>query len=266
MTNDLSRYGPWAIIAGGSEGLGASFAEQLADAGINLLLISRSADKLETLAHRIKSRRNVLVRTAAIDLAAQDMLEKVASVSGDIEAGLLICNAGGAMGPSLLTAQDEAEIIRLIRLNVIGPTMLARHFGKAMAARGSGAMVLVGSMGANAGCYQLAVYSAAKAYAITLAEGLWAEMQPQGVDVAALVIGRTRTPALERSDYGRGQDVPAAAEPDDIARFALANLAQGPVLVPPGLETAFAALRAMPRREAVEIMTKALAPQTRASM
>jgi uncharacterized protein len=153
------------------------------------------------------------------------------------------------------------DIMHLIRLNTIGQTMLARHFGQAMAARGRGGIVLIGSMGANAGCYQLAVYSAVKAYTMTFCEGLWAELQPAGVDVAALMIGRTRTPALERSEYGKDSGVPAA-EPDDIVRFAFANLANGPVLVPLELEAAFLALRAMPRRQAVETMTRALAPQT----
>jgi uncharacterized protein len=255
------QYGPWAVIAGGSEGLGISFAEQLAAEGINLMLIARSADKLEAVAAPMRAKHGVQVRTAAIDLASENVTAAVASACGDIEVGLLIHIAGAASGPNLVIDQTEEEIMHLIRLNSIGQTMLARHFGKAMAERGRGGIILTGSMGANAGCFQLAVYSAVKAYTLTFAEGLWAEMRPRGVDVAALMIGRTRTPALERSEYGRDSDVPAA-EPDDIARFALANLANGPVLVPPELEAAFLGLRAMPRRQAVETMTRALSSQT----
>jgi uncharacterized protein len=255
------QYGPWAVIAGGSEGIGVAFAEQLAAAGINLLLIARNAAKLEAVAGAIKAQHGVVVRTAAVDLASPEMADKVTAVSNDIEVGLLVYNAGAVSGPKLVIDQEPEEIMQLIRLNTIGQTMLARHFGQAMAARGRGGIVLIGSMGANAGCKQLAVYSAVKAYTMTFAEALWAEMQPCGVDVVALIIGRTRTPALERSEYGQDSGVPAA-EPDDIARFALANLANGPVLVPPELEAAFLALRAMPRRQAVETMTRALEPQT----
>lgn len=254
-------YGPWAVIAGGSEGLGVAFAEQLAAAGINLLLIARNAAKLEAVAEAIIGRHNVQVRTAAIDLASTEMADKVADAAKDIEVGLLVYNAGGVDGPKLLIDQGANEILHLIRLNSVGQTLLARHFGQAMAARGRGGIILIGSMGANAGGKRLAVYSAVKAYTMTFAEALWAEMQPAGVDVAAMIIGRTRTPALERSEYGQDSGVPAA-EPDDIARFALTNLANGPVLVPPELEAAFLALRAMPRRQAVETMTRALAPQT----
>lgn len=260
--NLAAKYGPWAVIAGGSEGVGVSFAEQLAAAGINLLLIARNAAKLDDVAASIRTQHSVQVRTAAIDLTADDMVEQVAAASSDLDVGFLLYNAGAASGPKLVVDQSPQDIMHLIQLNTIGQTMLARHFGKDMAARGRGAIVLVGSGGASAGCYQLAVYSAVKAYTINFAEGLWAEMQPSGVDVAALVIGRTRTPALERSEYGQDSPVPAA-EPDDIARFALANLDQGPVLVPPQLEASFLALRAMPRRKAVETMTRALSSQTR---
>ena len=260
--NLAQKYGPWAVIAGGSEGLGISFAEQLAAHGINLLLIARNAEKLAAAAALITSQYDVQVRTAAIDLASEDVTDRVAARSSDIEVGLLIHIAGAATGPMRVVEQSEAEIMHLIRLNTVGQTMLARHFGKAMAARGRGGVILLGSMGANAGCYQLAVYGAVKAYTMAFAEGLWAEMQPVGVDVAALMIGRTRTPALERSEYGQDSDV-SAAEPDDIARFALANLTQGPVLVPPELEAGFQAMRAMPRRQAVETMTRALSSQIR---
>jgi uncharacterized protein len=261
MIDFADKYGPWAVIAGASEGLGVSFAEQLAAAGINLILIARNAEKLNEVAGAIADRRAVQVRTAVIDLTADDVVEHVAAASKDVEVGFLLYNAGAVSGSKFVIDQSPQEIMHIIRLNTIGQTMLARHFGKKMVARGRGGIVLVGSGGANAGCYQLAVYSAVKAYTMTFAEGLWAEMQPAGVDVAALIIGRTRTPALERSEYGRESGV-AAAEPDDIARFALASLETGPVLVPPELEAAFAALRAMPRRKAVETMTRALAPQT----
>lgn len=257
-----AKYGPWAVIAGGSEGIGVAFAEQLAAAGVNLLLIARNANTLDAVADAITADYGVTVRTAAIDLASAEMGDQVAKASSDIETGLLIYNAGAVSGPKLVIDQTPDEIMQLIRLNTIGQTMLARQFGQAMARRGRGGIVLIGSMGANAGCKQLAVYSAVKAYTMTFAEALWAEMLPCGVDVAALIIGRTRTPALERSEYGRDSGVPAA-EPSDIARFALANLANGPVLVPPELEAGFTALRAMPRRHAVETMTRALAPQTR---
>jgi uncharacterized protein len=254
-------YGPWAVIAGGSEGVGAAFAQQLAAQGINLVLIARTAGTLAAAAATIRGDHGVEVRTAAIDLARPDMMDAVRTVADGLDVGMLVYNAGAARGPAPLIEQPVDEALQLIQLNTVGQTLLARHFGRAMAERGSGAIILVGSLGAIAGCKNLAVYGAVKAYTQTFAEALWAELQPAGVDVAALMIGRTRTPALERTELNENAGVPTA-EPDDIAAFALAHLSEGPVLVPPEHQQSFDAMRAMPRRKAVNIMTRSLEPQT----
>jgi uncharacterized protein len=258
---DAAKYGPWAVIAGGSEGVGASFAYQLAAQGMNLVLLARNAGPLAATAEAVRAAHGVEVRTAQVDLMADDMLDAVRAATDGLDVGMLVYNAGSAAGPVALIDQPVERAMGTIRLNVIGQTLLAQHFGRAMAARGRGGIVLVGSLGAIAGCKNLAVYSAVKAYTQTFCEGLWAEMRPHGVDVAALMIGRTRTPALERYELHENTGV-AMAEPDDVVAYALASLSEGPVLVPPDHQPGFAAMRAMPRRKAVEIMTRSLEPQT----
>jgi uncharacterized protein len=255
------RYGPWAMIAGGSEGIGAAFARQLAAAGINLVLIARGAAALEATAAAVRGDHGVEVRTVAIDLTRPDMLEVVRGATNGLHVGILVYNAGAAAGPVPLIDQPPEDALKLIALNTIGQTLLSQHFARPMVARRSGAIVLVGSLGAIAGCKNLAVYGAVKAYTQTFAEALWAELQPHGVDVAALMIGRTRTPALERTELHDNTGV-ATAEPADVVAYALANLCEGPVLVPPEHQQSFDAMRAMPRRKAVNIMTRSLEPQT----
>jgi uncharacterized protein len=262
MNTFASRYGPWALIAGGSEGVGVAFAHQLAERGLNLVLVARKPGPLEETAAAVRAAHSVEVRTLALDLTREDMLGAIRAVSDELDVGTLIYNAGAASGPVALIDQPSEAALANIRLNVIGQTLLAQHFARDMAARGRGAIVLLGSLGAIAGGKNLAVYCGVKAFTQTFAEGLWAEMQPHGVDVAALMIGRTRTPALERTPLHENTGVPAA-DPSDIAAYALANLSEGPVLVPPEHQPGFAAMRAMPRRKAVEIMTRSLEPQTK---
>ncbi|MDP3675330.1 MAG: SDR family NAD(P)-dependent oxidoreductase [Novosphingobium sp.] len=262
MSVFAGRYGPWAVIAGGSEGVGASFAHQLAARGLNLVLVARKPGPLEETAAAVRAKHGVQVRTLALDLSHDGMLDAIRAVTDGLDVGTLIHNAGAASGPVALIDQPTENALANIRLNVIGQTVLAQHFARAMVARGRGAIVLVGSLGAIAGCKNLAVYAAVKSFTQTFAEGLWAEMKPHGVDAAALMIGRTRTPALERTPLHENTGVPAA-EPDDVAAFVLANLAEGPVLVPPEHQASFDAMRAMPRRKAVTIMTRSLEPQTR---
>lgn len=254
-------HGPWALVAGGSEGLGESFADRFAAVGIHLVLLARNVEKMEALAARIRGQYPVEVRICAADLTAPDMLDTVIKATDGLEIGSLLYIAGAGGKPYPLIDQPWEEALSTIQLNVVGQTALARHFGKAMADRQRGAIMLVGSLGCVAGSKRLAVYTAAKAYTQILAEGLWAELTPLGVDVAALLIGRTRTPALERSEVGNDGEM-AVAETDDVADFAIENLQNGPVIVPPELQQAFDGLRSMPRRKAVEIMTRSLEPQT----
>jgi uncharacterized protein len=174
---------------------------------------------------------------------------------------MLVYNAGAAGGPASFVEAPVDEALKVIALNTIGQTVLAHHFGGKMVARGRGGIIIVGSLGAIAGCKRLTVYSAVKSFAQNFGEGLWAELQPVGVDVVTLMIGRTRTLALERTEIGANSGV-AEAEPDDVVAFALANIGEGPVLVPPEHQQSFDAMRAMPRRKAVEIMTRSLEPQT----
>jgi len=258
---DTEKHGPWALIAGASEGLGEIFAERFAAKGINLLLVARSADKLDALAERLRANFDVEVKPVAVDLTAPDMIDTVEAATAGLEIGTLIYVAGAGGTPYALIDQPLDEAMLTINLNVVGQTVLARHLGKGMAQRGRGAIVLVGSLGCVAGSKRLAVYTASKAYTQILAEGLWAELTPLGVDVAGVLIGRTGTPALARSEFGKESDMPVA-DPADVVDFTLENLQEGPIIVPPELQQSFDALRSMPRRKAVEIMTKSLDSQT----
>lgn len=66
------RYGPWALIAGGSEGTGEAFARRLAAEGINLVLLARRQVPLDSLAADVRAEHNVEVRTASVDLGDAD--------------------------------------------------------------------------------------------------------------------------------------------------------------------------------------------------
>ncbi len=94
--SDLAAYGPWAVIAGGSEGVGAEFAQQLAESGINVVLIARKNDPLEETARRCRS-LGAEVRTLPMDLLGGPTAggARIAAATADLEVGLLIYNAGG---------------------------------------------------------------------------------------------------------------------------------------------------------------------------
>lgn len=249
------RYGPWAVIVGGSEGVGASFARKLAREGLNLVLIARKPGPLAELASELRAESRVEVRTASLDVTAPDMLEQVQKLTNGLDVGLLIYNAGSVSpGPFLDSPLEDA--LRTLRLNSIGQLVLCHHFGRGLRERGRGGIILVGSMAGCAGGAETAVYSGAKAFTQIFAEALWAALKPCGVDVLALVIGTTRTPFMVRAGLALDHPDLPAAEPDDIAQLGLDELANGPVCVPAHLEQMFQGLRSMPRATAAEFMTR----------
>ena len=224
----LHKYGPWAVMAGGSEGVGAEFAALLAQAGINLVLIARKPGPLQATANRCRE-SGVAVRELAVDLTTDDGVDQIISATTDLEVGLLIYNAGANTHSAEFLDGDLGAFQRVIDLNITTPLRLVQHFGAPMRERGRGGLMLVGSLSGHLGSARHTVYGGVKAFSRIYAEGLWLELREHNVDVLELVLGLTRTPAMER--VGLNFDIPGmpASEPADVAREGLANLAGGPV-------------------------------------
>ncbi|MFB6783921.1 SDR family NAD(P)-dependent oxidoreductase [Streptomyces sp. NPDC056352] len=243
---DKSVYGPWAVVAGGSEGVGASFAHRLADAGINLVLVARKSGPLRRTADEVRA-KGVEVRTLELDLLAPGALALIRKATDDVEVGLLIFNAGANSYGHEFVSSDLDRVQGVIDLNITAQLALSHHFGASMKERGRGGIMLVGSLSGYLGQAQISIYSAAKAFSRVFAEGLWLELEPYGVHVLELVLGVTRTPAMERA--GLRMDLPGlrVAEPDDVAEEGLAHLADGPVWVAGGNQAAAEKRSGFPR-------------------
>jgi short-subunit dehydrogenase len=232
---DSARYGPWAVVAGGSEGVGASFALQLADAGIDLVLIARKPGPLVETAEAARA-RGVQVRTLELDLLDPGALEAVREVTDDVQVGLLVFNAGANSYGHEFVAGDLERVRDVIDLNITSQLALTHHFGALMKERRRGGILLVGSLAGYLGTAHTSIYSAAKAFSRIFAEGLWLELRDHGVHVLELVLGVTRTPAMARA--GLDFSIPGlnVAESDDVAREGLARLPDGPVWIAGGNE------------------------------
>lgn len=226
---DPQHYGPWALIIGGSEGVGAGFARKLAADGFNLVLVARKPEPLELLAGELRS-SGAEVRIASVDMSKPDAVDQIRKSTDDIEVGLLIYNAGANNTRGAFVELDPAVYRSVIGVNVIGQTECARHYGGLMRARGRGGVILTGSMAGYMGAPSLASYCAAKAFSRIFSEALWIECQPFGVDVLHLVIGFTATPAMERLGY----DLTHAQAPEEVAQEGLDNLTNGPVWIAGG--------------------------------
>jgi len=261
-----TKYGPWALVAGASDGVGAAFAKGLADRGVNVVLLARRQAVLDQVAAEIKSETSAETRTLAIDLAQQDAASTIAAATGDLEIGFLVYCAGADPNyePFLANPIDAAEA--MVHRNCMVPMQLCHHFAPAMVQRGSGGIVIFGSGAGLAGGPNMVAYGASKAFDMVFAEALWAELHDKGVDVLGLILGKTNTPALRQLEYSRGQisspdDVPVgAATVDEVIAEAFENLSNGPTWMA-GETMRFAAqmLASLPRNEAVELFAQAAA-------
>jgi short-subunit dehydrogenase len=223
------RYGPWAIVAGASEGTGRSFARQIAAHGVGCILIA-NAGPLEAVAQEIKAESGVDCVAACIDLSAPGAFEQIVAVTGGREVGLYIANAGADPHGLRFLDCDVAAWLDLIRINITSTVRSCHHFGKLMLQRRRGGILIVNSGACYGGAGRLAIYTAVKAFQLDLCESLWSELRPFGIDVLSLVLGQTDTPAYHRLQAKKGKpSSPNLALPDDVARTGLARLAHGPV-------------------------------------
>ena len=225
----LAKYGPWALIIGGNEGVGAAFAKKLAAQGFKLVLTARKLEPMQILADEL-SAGGAEVRIVSADLAQGDVLERVRSVTDDIEVGLLIYVAGANKIRGNFVELEPSVTRDLIAITVTGQAEFSRHYGAMMRERGRGGIILSGSLAGYMGSPSLAPYCGVKAFSRVFTEALWAECKPLGIDVLHLNIGFTATPAMERLNF----DLSAAQSPEDVAQEGLDNIANGPVWIAGG--------------------------------
>jgi len=248
----LKRYGPWALIAGASEGIGEAFARELARRGLNLVLVARRSGPLEAAAREIAGLANVQVRCLPLDLGHTDAAATLDTEFADLDIGLVVYNAALAPAGRFLEI-PLADQLAAIDVNVRGPLGMAHRFGQRLASRGAGGIVLLSSLTAFQCSPYVATYGATKSFLLTLAEGMWFELAPRGVDVLAVCAGATRTPRYLKSAKGRA---PGELDPDQVAREALASLGRGPLMIPGRFNRLASQLmrRLLPRRMTIRIM------------
>jgi uncharacterized protein len=187
-----AKYGPWALITGASRGMGAEFARQCAARGLNTVLVATNAELLQSLAESIKKDYGAEVRTIALDISREEFLPGVTTVTDSLEIGLLINNAGlSKVSPFLNLSANE--LVKQLHVNARAGLILTRHFARKMAERKGGGIIFLSSGSALSGTAYSANYAGTKAYNLILAESLWYELKPFGVDVLGFMAGPTKT-------------------------------------------------------------------------
>lgn len=222
------------LVTGASNGIGAVYADRLARRDHDLVLVARSADRLEALAGRLRRETGVAVEVLAADLGKTGDLARVEKrLREDAAITGLVNNAGIAGEGPILTA-DPVHIDSMIALNVSAVTRLAAAIAPRLAGRGAGTIVNITSVTALMPEAFTAVYPATKAFVLAFSEALQAELGPKGVHVQAVLPGITRTAIWEEE---RLAQIPAemVMSVDDMVDAALAGLDLGERITIPSL-------------------------------
>lgn len=241
------RYGRWALVTGASSGIGEALARELASRGVSVVLVARRRDRLERLAVELRGDHGVDARVLAADLADPAAVPALVAATADVELGLVVANAGfGDKGPFI--ARDASEIGRMIDLNCKATALLCHAFVGRLLALGRGGILITASTAAFQGTPLTAVYAATKAFDLLLAEGLYHELRPHGIDVVALCPGGTDTEGPVRSGVDVSKVPMGLMDAKVVAKAGLDGLGKRAVVIP-GVQnkaTAFAT-RVLPR-------------------
>jgi len=227
------KYGPWAVIAGGSDGTGEAYARDLAVAGINVMLVSRRAEVLDALAADLRAQHGIETRTLVQDLMESNAAQNILDAAADLDVGLYISNAGVDGTGASFFDQPVERWQRMITMNVMTVTTAVHGFGNRMRQRGRGGILLMSSGSALGGTPFLGMYSATKSFEMVLAESLWGELSQSDVDIIAVIAPSMSTPFFQKNIAGQGFKLAHVFEPEEVAGRALEQLGKAPLIMFP---------------------------------
>ena len=218
-----------ALVTGGTSGIGAEFARQLASRGNDLVLVARNPDRLAEFATELKERYGVAVETLVADLGSrEEVLQVAARLSSSAQPIDLLVNNAGLGVPGRMATDDTSAQEYGVDVMIKAVLILAAAAGTAMKERGAGQILNVSS---TAGFVTMGVYSAIKAWVTTYSEALSNELTPHGVTVTALCPGYVRTEFHQRASIRTGSlPAPLWVDLGDLVRDALADAARGKVV------------------------------------
>lgn len=197
------KKGTWAVVTGASDGIGKEYAIQLAQKGFNLLLVSRTASKLETLSTEITQKyagSQIQCKTLAMDFSKNEEADyaKLKALVDSLDVGILINNVGQSHSipvPFVKTPKDEVRDI--IAINCIATLRVTQIVAPGMVQRKRGLILTMGSFGGLLPTPLLATYSGSKAFLQQWSTALGGELKGTGVDVE-LVISYLVTTAMSK--------------------------------------------------------------------
>ncbi|KAI3744774.1 hypothetical protein L1987_57865 [Smallanthus sonchifolius] len=193
---NLKNYGSWALVTGATDGIGKAFAFQLAQKGLDLILVSRNLDKLKEVSYEILSvHPTTNIKTFAVDFSGDDVMARVRGMQKvilgeSLDVGILVNNVGVTYPVASFFHEVEEDVwMKVMKVNVKGTSLVTKAVIEGMIERKRGAIVNIGSGAAivvpSHPLY--AIYAATKAYIDQLSRSLYVEYKSFGIDIQCQV-------------------------------------------------------------------------------
>ncbi|XP_046889560.1 very-long-chain 3-oxoacyl-CoA reductase-A [Hypomesus transpacificus] len=202
------KLGKWAVVTGATDGIGKSYAEELARRGFAMMLISRSQDKLDDVARSLEEQYKVQTKTIAVDFGQSDIYPKIEAGLAGLEIGVLVNNVGISYPyPEYFLHIPDLDnfITNMINVNITSVCQMTRLVLPRMAERSKGAVLNISSASGMYPVPLLTVYSSSKAFVDFFSRGLQEEYRRQGLIIQSVLpffvatkMTRIRKPTLDK--------------------------------------------------------------------
>ena len=251
-------YGPWALVTGASSGIGRAIAIQLAESGLDLILVARRSALLETLGKELEASCGIEVRCIEADLADRATVYDLMDQLKTYEIGLFVGAAGFGTSGAFIEAKLEEEL-NMLAVNCETILVMTHYLANRMDDRGRGGIILLASLVGFQGVPYAAHYAATKAYVQSLGEAIAVELKEKNVDVLSAAPGPVNSGFADRANMQMGN----VLSPQQVAVPILKALGRKHTVLPGGLtKLLVGSLRTVPRWAKVRIMSKVMGGMT----
>ncbi|GIX72175.1 inactive hydroxysteroid dehydrogenase-like protein 1 [Caerostris extrusa] len=200
---DLKKYGSWAVVTGGTDGIGKAYVQELARRGLNVIIISRNKEKLEKTAQEIEKDFKVQTFIIQADFShGREIYKNIAEQLKDKEIGILINNVGVMYDyPELFMNVPEKKLWELININIASVAMMTYVIIPQMVQRKKSIIVNISSISSFYPLPLMAVYSASKVFVDWFSRALSYEYKDDGIIVQSLIPSYIATNLVRFSSF-----------------------------------------------------------------
>jgi len=224
----------WALITGGSMGIGYELAKVFASQKFNLVLVARSEARLRQVADELRAQHGVEIKTLVKDLSLPNAPQEIFDALHDTPISVLVNNAGFGWRGAFAEGDLQEKALEMMHVNMDSLVALTRLFLPSMLARKHGRILDVASTAAFQPGPFANIYFATKAFVLSFSIALSEELEGTGVTVTALCPGSTRTEFFERADMKNMRRDGLMMDAGEVARIGYRGLMRGKRVVIPG--------------------------------